>query len=91
MENKQNMGGSNPSQGGDNPGQKRPGSEGTGDQRTFRCADVGFADCRWEVSGRTEDELMPKIEQHGREKHGMSQLDDNTRNKVRDAIRTRAA
>jgi len=105
MENKQNMGGNNPSQesnpsqqagskpsqGGSDPGQKRPGSEGSGGQRSFRCADVGFADCRWEVSGRTEDELMPKIEQHGREKHGMTELDANTRNKVRDAIRTRAA
>ncbi len=60
-------------------------------EKTFRCADVGFAECRWEVSGRTEDELMPQIEQHGRQHHGIQHLDDNTRHRVRDAIRTRAA
>ena len=99
MENKQSKGNNrenNPSQQSGNisqgnPGQKMPGRESGGDQRTFRCADAGFPDCRWEVSGRSEEELMPKIEQHGREKHGLSQLDDNTRNKVREAIRTRAA
>ncbi len=59
--------------------------------KTFRCADVGFADCRWEVSGRSEDELMPQIERHGREHHGIQHLDDNIRRRVKDAIRTRAA
>ena len=34
---------------------------GGGDIRTFRCGDAGNADCRWEVSGRTEDELRPQI------------------------------
>jgi len=62
----------------------------TGD-KTFRCADVGFADCRWEASGRTEEELMPHIERHGREKHGIHQMDESTRRRVRNAIRERAA
>ena len=62
-----------------------------GSSRTFRCSDVGNADCRWEVTGRTEDELMPKIEQHGREAHDMKNFDTATRNKLRDAIHERRA
>src|SRR5512146_1864248 len=56
---------------GSNPAADRPGPEGGGNLRTFRCADVGNSDCRWEVSGRTEDELRPQIERHGREAHGI--------------------
>lgn len=76
---------------GANPTERRPSTEGGGDVRTFRCADVGFADCRWEVTGRTEDELMPKIEQHGREAHSIRTVDEPTRNRIRNAIRERAA
>jgi predicted small metal-binding protein len=43
-----------------------------------------------QVSGNTEQEIMPKIEQHGREKHNMT-IDDQTRNKVRNAIHKQAA
>ena len=67
------------------------GTESRGDAKTFRCADVGNADCRWEAVGRTEAELMPQIERHGREAHGINKIDDSMRNKVRDAIRNRAA
>jgi len=37
----------------------------------FRCADVGPKTCDWQVSGNSEQEIMPKIEQHGREKHNL--------------------
>jgi predicted small metal-binding protein len=69
-----------------NPSSSTPASEAGG--RTFRCADVGNADCRWEVKGRTEEELMPQIERHGREAHGIENAD---RNKIRNAIRERRA
>jgi predicted small metal-binding protein len=59
--------------------------------RTFRCADVGNADCRWEVSGSTSEELMPQIERHGREQHGITSWDDRLKSRVRDAIRERRA
>lgn len=82
-----------------NPTPTRPGPKGGGTvretsgggARTFRCADVGNADCRWEVTGRTEDELMPQIEQHGRDKHGIRNWDGETKNKMRNAIRERRA
>jgi predicted small metal-binding protein len=35
----------------------------------FRCSDVGPKNCNWQVSGDSEEEIMPQIEQHGREKH----------------------
>jgi predicted small metal-binding protein len=56
----------------------------------FRCADVGPKNCDWQVSGRSEEEIMPKIEQHGREKHNMK-IDDETKHKVRGAIQRKAA
>jgi predicted small metal-binding protein len=51
---------------------------------------VGPKNCDWQVSGNSEQEIMPKIEQHGREKHNMT-IDDQTRNKVHNAIHKQAA
>jgi predicted small metal-binding protein len=59
--------------------------------KSFRCADLGHSECKWEVSGHSEEELMPQIERHGRERHGITNLDNEARNRVRDAIRDRAA
>src|SRR5512146_2423989 len=75
---------------GPNPTASSPGPEGAG-RKTFRCADVGFADCRWEVSGQTPDELLPQIERHGREQHGLHEIGENLRRRVLDAIRARRA
>jgi len=73
---------------------KGPSSErnpGQGNQKlNFRCSDVGPKTCNWQVSGNSEDEILPKIEQHGREAHNLS-MDENTRSKVRSAIRRQAA
>ena len=41
------------------------------DKVSFRCSDVGPKNCEWQISGNSEAEIMPKIEQHGREKHNM--------------------
>ncbi len=56
----------------------------------FRCKDVGFDTCPWEATGRNEQELMPQIERHGREAHGIQQIDKQTRDKVKNAIRPAA-
>jgi predicted small metal-binding protein len=56
----------------------------------FHCADVGPKNCDWQVSGNSEDEIMPKIEQHGREKHNMT-IDEDAKRKVRGAIHRQAA
>jgi predicted small metal-binding protein len=56
----------------------------------FRCKDVGFDTCSWEATGRNEQDLMPQIERHGREAHGIQQIDQPTRDKVKNAIRRAA-
>ncbi len=63
---------------------------GNQDNVKFRCKDVGFANCPWEASGRSEQELMPQIERHGREAHGINQIDQQTRDRVKNAIRPAA-
>ena len=63
-----------------------PGNQGM----KFRCKDVGFANCPWEATGRNEQELMPQIERHGRDAHGLQQIDQQTRDKVKHAIRPAA-
>ena len=56
---------------------------------TFRCSDVGPKNCDSQVSGNSEEGIMPQIEQHGREKHNLT--NEETRNKVRGAIQRKAA
>ena len=65
--------------------------ESTSNQKSFRCADLGHQECNWQVSGRSEDELMPQIERHGREQHNLTSFDNDTRNQVRSAIGDQAA
>jgi predicted small metal-binding protein len=64
----------------------------TGNQGTlkFRYKDVGFANCPWEATGRNEQDLMPQIERHGKDAHGLKEIDQQTRNKVKNAIRPAA-
>jgi predicted small metal-binding protein len=75
-----------------NPSEHQTGNRQTGthDKLNFRCSDVGPKNCDWQVSGNSEEEIMPKIEQHGREKHHMT-IDENTKQKVRGAIHRKAA
>ena len=59
-------------------------------QKSFRCSDLGHK-CNWEVSGQSEEELMPQIEQHGRQAHDIQNLDSDSRKRVLSVIRDRAA
>ncbi len=67
-----------------------PGQSGHDHDVRFKCKDVGFANCPWEARGKDEKELMPQIEKHGREAHGINNLDQQTKDKVRQAIRPAA-
>lgn len=62
-----------------------------GTDRTYRCADAGNADCRWETSGSTEDEIMEKAREHAQTEHGWNDWTEVMRKRVRDAIRERRA
>lgn len=59
---------------------------GSGKALSFHCADV-MPNCDWQVSGDSEQEIMLTIEQHGHEKHNLTNLDDDTRKRLRNAIR----
>ncbi len=59
--------------------------------KQFRCADVGNTSCNWSVVAENEDEVMRRVEQHGKEAHGINDVDDKTREKIRGAIRDKAA
>ncbi len=56
----------------------------------FRCADAGFKECPWETRGSTPDEVLRNVEQHGRQEHHLSSIDEETRNRVRSNIRQAA-
>ena len=60
-------------------------------KKSFRCSDAGPANCTWQTTGSSEQEIIPKIEQHGREAHNIQKMDDNMRDRVRKAIRDQAA
>jgi predicted small metal-binding protein len=60
------------------------------EQYSFRCADAGFATCPWEAKGATPEDVLKQAEQHGREQHHLTSIDDQTRNLVRSKIRMAA-
>jgi predicted small metal-binding protein len=49
------------------------------------CRDVGM-DCDFKVQGRTEEELLANAEMHGREDHGLKELNDDLKNMIRSRI-----
>jgi predicted small metal-binding protein len=55
-----------------------------------RCSDLGHTGCNWEARGSNENEVMNKVEQHGREAHNES-ITDKLKEKVREVIGRRAA
>ena len=59
--------------------------------KEFRCADVGVMNCNWSVTAQSDDEIVRQAEQHGRDAHGMTDIDDKTREKIRGAIHNKAA
>lgn len=62
-----------------------------GGARTFRCSDMGNTDCRFEVSGSSDEDLLPQIERHARQHHGINKTDEKSRRKILDSIRERRA
>ena len=67
------------------------GAGDPGGHFSFRCSDAGNADCRWETSMASADQLWNEIQQHHREVHGKPSIDEATRGKIQDAIHSRRA
>ncbi len=83
----------------DESGNLDPGSSATpgygagdpGGHHSFRCADAGNADCRWETASASSNDLWADIERHHREIHGKPTLDEISRGRIQDAIHVRRA
>ena len=58
-------------------------AEGT---KHFHCKDVGY-DCEWQLTGNSEDEMLPEIEQHAAEVHNLTHFKSQAEQHVRKAIR----
>ncbi len=52
----------------------------------FHCKDVGY-DCEWQLTGSSEDEMLPQIEQHAAEVHNLTHFKSQAEQHVREAIR----
>lgn len=52
----------------------------------FHCKDVGY-DCTWSLDGSSEEEMLPVIEQHAAEVHGLTHFKSEAEENVREAIR----
>jgi predicted small metal-binding protein len=62
-----------------------------GHDRTFRCADFGNPDCRWETSGASDEDILGEVHRHGQTEHGWEDWTDALRSRVSNAIRERRA
>ena len=52
----------------------------------FACKDVGY-DCTWSLEGASEEEMLPKIEEHAKEVHNLTYFKDEAVQHVLEAIR----
>lgn len=55
--------------------------------KTFACKDIGLADCPFQASAETEDELMAKVAEHTKAAHNMQAMDTEMLAKIRAAIK----
>jgi predicted small metal-binding protein len=53
--------------------------------KRLRCADAGF-DCQAVLEGEDDQEVMAKVAEHAREVHGMTEIDEETGQKIRSLI-----
>ena len=77
-----------------NPGSSATPGVGAGDpggHHSYRCADAGNSDCRWETASASSNELWADIERHHRDVHGKPTLDETSRGRIQDAIHVRRA
>lgn len=54
--------------------------------KSFKCADVGM-NCGFQTTANTSEQLMPKIAEHAKNAHGLSQIPQELLAKVKAAIK----
>ncbi|HSS95833.1 MAG TPA: DUF1059 domain-containing protein [Terriglobales bacterium] len=57
---------------------------------TFDCGDV-MKGCSWHATANNKEELMAKVEEHGKRDHHITNIDPETQQKVEGAIHRQAA
>jgi len=57
---------------------------------SFNCGDV-MKGCSWQATASSKEELIAKVEEHGRRDHHITNIDPQTQQKVEGAIHRRAA
>ncbi len=53
---------------------------------SFACKDLGMK-CEWQVTGKTEAEIMPKITEHAAKMHNMKNIAPDMMTKIKKAIK----
>lgn len=56
--------------------------------KNFKCADIGMANCSFQASADTTEQLMPKIAAHAATAHGMAQVPPDVMAKIQAAIKS---
>jgi predicted small metal-binding protein len=57
---------------------------------SFHCGEV-MKGCSWQATANSKEELMAKVEEHGKRDHHVTNIDPETRQKVEGAIHKQAA
>ncbi|MEW6602091.1 MAG: DUF1059 domain-containing protein [Nitrospirota bacterium] len=54
--------------------------------KVFQCSDLGV-ECKWKGMAQDEKELLVKVAEHASKEHGMKELTEVIRNKIKARIR----
>ncbi len=57
---------------------------------SFRCADVGLSECQWQTNGSTLEEIMQNVEEHGKNEHNLTEINEDLRNRIRQNVKQAA-
>ena len=54
--------------------------------KEIKCRDAGV-DCDFVARGNTEEEVLAAAAEHGKKDHGMTELDNETKEKIRSLVK----
>jgi predicted small metal-binding protein len=54
--------------------------------KEMKCRDVG-QNCNFICRGETEEEVLKKAAEHGKKSHGMTELSEELKNKIKNSIK----
>ena len=54
--------------------------------KKFECKDIGV-NCGWKCQAENDQEILRQVEEHGRQVHGMQQIDPELRSRIQAKIK----